>query len=80
MMRHWVNDEDKKRNGHKDEMGICDVTFTKALEGAQDLRFRKSVLFHIPVKFSFENFSFEKVRKQKAKCSITCNLNFIKVH
>ena len=31
-------------------MGLCAVSFTKILEGAQDLRLRKNTVFHICIK------------------------------
>ena len=41
-------------------MGICDVSFTKVLEGVQDLRIKKSILFHIPPELTLKTFSFKK--------------------
>ena len=51
-------------------MGLCAVSFTKALEGAQDLGLRKNTVFHISPKLSLKIFSFKKVSKWKFKYSI----------
>jgi len=54
-------------NSHKGEMGLCAVSFTKILEGAQDLRLRKNTVFHISPKLTLKKFSFKK--------SVSGNLN-----
>ena len=55
-------------NSHKGEMGLCAVSFTKILEGAQDLRLRKNTVFHISPKLTLKKFSFKKSVKRLKFC------------
>lgn len=59
---------------------VIQLSFTKILEGAQDLRFIQSMSFYIAPKLTFKNFNFKKVRKQKAKYSTMGNLSPRKLH
>lgn len=62
---YWWRFKKKGINSYKCEMGMCDVSFTKVLEGVQDLRIRKSILFHILPELTLKTFSFKKWESRK---------------